>query len=306
MKGYIVAVIITVFCIGVPLWYVKRGHPEYKVSKLEWDYKKVLKEFEGKEEIWKPDEAMVKRGVHLYENMCATCHGRNGDSLPVTPEGLKTDLGDPIYARDFTGKYHKDGKVVFKFGSGFMGELASDEDLKSIIKEGLQGTPMPGYPNLSERDLKAIIEYIKTLNPKWRFVKVESRYYPEPPDDLMTPERVEKGREVFRSFCIACHRNPEAGEEPLVQPSFWYEFDKDGNLKFENGAPSFQAVRSRWFGKEPLRRPKPDYIFVTIRDGIGGTTMTPWAHLGDETIWNLVAYILHLQKEGGTIKNASR
>lgn len=248
---------------------------------------------------WEPDPKRVEVGKNYYKNYCMTCHGFEGDSLTVTPEGLKTDLGYPIFARDFTGKYHRDGKLVFKYASSFVGEMASERDLRKIIKEGLPGTPMPGYPYLTDSEIDYILEYIKSLNYRWKFNKAQERVYPTPPQDLA--QRVESGRQVFQSVCIACHRNPEKGEEPLEQPLAWYKFDKDGKILKDE----FQTIRARYFGKEPLRRGDPSDIFLTISEGIAGSTMTPWKHLGEEKVWDLVAYIIYLQQKGGN-KNASR
>ncbi|MCS7212687.1 MAG: cytochrome c [Candidatus Calescibacterium sp.] len=255
---------------------------------------------------WEPDSKKVQIGKEYYKNYCMTCHGMYGDSLPVTPEGLKADLGYPMYARDFTGKYHREGKVVFKYASSFLGEMAPDEELKRIIREGLPGTPMPGYPYFTDAELDYIIEYIKSLNPRWKFYKAEVRNYPQPPQDLYSEERIQRGREAFQSVCIACHRNPEAGEEPLEQPLAWYEFSEDGAILKDGENPKFQAVKARYFGKEPLRRPNPSEIFVVIQEGIAGSTMTPWKHLGDEKIWDIVSYIIYLQQKGGVDGNASR
>ncbi len=234
----------------------------------------------------------VSYGKKLFENWCATCHGREGDSLAITPEGLKDSLGHAIYARDFTGKYHREGKVVFKFASEFVGEFASDEEIKRIIIEGLPGTPMPGFPMLEEKELDAILEFIKSLNPRWKFYEPKKVDLPTPPSDLMSDERIERGRRQFQTVCVACHKNVENGEEPIEQPLAWYKFDKSGRKSDE-----FQSVRSRWFGKEPLRRGKPEYVFLTIKRGIAGSTMTPWAHLGDETIWDLVSYVLYIENK---------
>jgi mono/diheme cytochrome c family protein len=241
---------------------------------------------------YEPNPEKVSYGKKLFENWCATCHGREGDSLPITPEGLKTLLGYPIYARDFTGKYHREGKVVFKFASDYTGEFAPDEEIKRIIVEGLPGTPMPGFPMLEEKELDAILEYMKSLNPRWKFYEPKKLELPTPPPDLMSDERIERGRKQFEVVCVACHRNIEKGEEPIEQPLAWYKFDKKGKKSEE-----FQVVKARWFGKEPLRRGKPEYIFLTIKKGIAGTTMTPWGHLGDETIWDLVSYVLYLENK---------
>ncbi len=107
---------------------------------------------------WEPDVAKVEQGRVLYGLRCATCHGASGDGNPITPEGLSVD------PRDFTGRSHSLKKVVFKFNTSDRPDmLALDEDLKKTIREGLPGTPMPGYPTLSDEEMDALLEYIKTF-----------------------------------------------------------------------------------------------------------------------------------------------
>ena len=302
MKGIGIALVVVVFAFGAPLLYRVISEPEYQKSPFPGvvSQEKLLQEVKDLPVQWEPDPKKVEKGKEIYMAMCMTCHGREGDGFSVTPEGLKTDLGDPIYARDFTGKYHRQGKVVFKYASSFGGEFASDEDLKKIIKEGLPGTPMPGFPDLTDEELDAIVEYIKSLNPRWKYYEPVKKEYPSPPEDLYSSRRVEKGRELFQKVCIACHGNQEEGGNPIMQTLAWYAYDEEGNLIKKQGVPMLQMVRSRDFRKEPLRRGRPTEVFRTIREGIAGTTMNPatWKDYSDEDIWNLVSYVYYLQKLG--------
>ncbi len=233
----------------------------------------------------------VEAGKELYETLCFTCHGYNGDAFPVTPEALSTQGGDRIYARDFTGKTHVNQKVVFKYTwGGYSGEFASDEDLKYIIRHGLYGTPMPGFDYLSDRELDALIAYLKTFNEGWK------DYQPTPPPmvkipvDLYSEARVERGRELFLERCIACHQDQEEGLKPVPQPTMWYV----------PGTDSVMMVTARNFLTEPLRFPAPEDVYRTIKVGIGGTTMNPalWQDLDDEQIWDLVSYVYYLRNKG--------
>ncbi len=234
---------------------------------------------------------LVERGRQLYIAMCMTCHGRQANGLPVTPEGLRTQVGEPILARDFTGQTHTAGKVVFKYTwQGWGGEFASDEDLKHVIREGLRGTPMPGFEGLSEEDLDALVAYIKSLHPGWKTFQSPSPPSVRVPSDLDATHRIEEGRALFQQKCVTCHGDPESGRPPIAQPLQWYY----------PGTDSVLMVTARDFLHEPLRLPDPVDVFRTIRKGIGGTTMNPqtWAELTDDQIWSLVSYIRYLQRQG--------
>jgi hypothetical protein len=40
-------------------------------------------------------------------------------------------------------------------------------------------------------------------------------------------------------------------------------------------------------------------VFAAIRDGVHGTPMPGWAALGDDTLWDLTAYVLSVGDPGG-------
>ena len=146
---------------------------------------------------WTPNQDAVEKGRFLYTINCMTCHGFNGDGNPVTPEGL------PINPRDFTGKSHINQKVMFKYKSlNKTDSLALDEDLKKTIKEGLPGTPMPGFSILSDDDLNSLLEYIKTFAYEiWRYEQPAGPVLqvPTAPEDLKSQVRIDGGRTLFTS-----------------------------------------------------------------------------------------------------------
>lgn len=235
---------------------------------------------------WTPDQEMVKKGRFLYTVNCMTCHGSNGDGSPITPEGL------PIEPRDFTGKSHINQMVMFKYTSlNKTDQLALDEDLKKTIKEGLPGTPMPGFSILSDDDLNALVDYIKTFAYEvWTYKQPPGPVLQVPPvpENLMSEARVGEGRTLFTNRgCLACHGNIEQGTKPPVAlPTEWK--DESGNTI---------SVMPRNFAVDPIRRPSPPGLFNTIRLGIGGTVM-PANPVSDEETWNLIAYVLHLRQLG--------
>lgn len=264
-------------------------------------YKEAAETLRSLSISWEPDPARVEAGRILYQNRCMTCHGRGGDGVPVTPEGLKRDSGSPIYPRDFTGKYHKEGKVVFKYTHRGIGkDLAYLQDLRLTIREGLPGTPMPGFPELKEQEVEALLEYIRSLAAwQWKYFPAHVTFpEPVPPQDLRSEVRVARGRALFSGVCAACHGNLEAGGEPLKGLTLeWYAYNEKGEiLRDAQGNPVFQGIAPRNFLKEPLSRPGPKGIYTTIRYGLGGTPMAGFA-FPDEQIWDLVSYILWLREK---------
>jgi mono/diheme cytochrome c family protein len=83
------------------------------------------------------------RGRRLFSETCALCHGERGDGRGVRREGLTRlprDFTDPRW-RASTSPRH----VFF------------------AIREGLEGTPMPSWKALSERDAWDLTAYVLSL-----------------------------------------------------------------------------------------------------------------------------------------------
>ncbi|MCH8961459.1 MAG: cytochrome c [Bacteroidetes bacterium] len=104
----------------------------------------------------------------------------------------------------------------------------------------------------------------------------------------MSQQRADDGRSLFKSRgCAGCHGDIENGVTPPVElPTQWR--DAEGNPIL---------VWPRNFAVDPLKRPRLQDIFKTIRLGIKGTPM-PANPVSDEETWNLIAYVLHLKQLG--------
>src|SRR5688572_4926949 len=96
--------------------------------------------------------ALLEEGRIAYQHYCRACHGDDGNGRGPAAAGL---LPQP---RDFT-------KGAFKFASVENGQLPTDADLKRIVKHGLGGTAMLPW-DISDRELNAVIHYIKTFKPE--------------------------------------------------------------------------------------------------------------------------------------------
>ena len=83
------------------------------------------------------------RGGILFRDHCALCHGERGDGRGIRREGLTPR------PRDFTDPGWR--------------ASASPRRVFFAIREGLQGTPMPGWKALSEEDGWALTAYVLSL-----------------------------------------------------------------------------------------------------------------------------------------------
>lgn len=97
----------------------------------------------------------VKAGEKVYQDNCLICHGPGGDGKGAASAGLS-----PM-PRDFT-------REDFKFKSTPKGVPPTDADVIKTIKDGSPGTSMPPWgAALSAAQMKDVLAYIKTFNPKY-------------------------------------------------------------------------------------------------------------------------------------------
>ncbi len=87
----------------------------------------------------------------LFRRHCAACHGTSGDGAGPTAAVL-----DP-YPRDF-----RNG--LFKYTSTAGGAKPLREDLLRTLRQGLPGTAMPSFCKLPEREIDALVEYVRYLS----------------------------------------------------------------------------------------------------------------------------------------------
>ena len=98
-----------------------------------------------------------------------------------------------------------------------------------------------------------------------------------------------KGKEIYEGMgtCWTCHGKSGTGDGPAgaaLNPAprdfTTGEFKFDAN---KNGTPG-----------------EPEDLFLVIKNGAapygGNPSMTPWGHLGDDAIKDLVAYVLSMSK----------
>ncbi len=218
---------------------------------------------------------LAREGRFVYESHCVTCHGPRGDGKGE----LAKDL--PIKPRSF-----KEG--WFKFRSTPYDKLPTEDDLRRTITGGLSGTAMGMFNQLTEAEVTALIEYVRSLSRRWR---KEENYappltFPEPPawvqNEKLVKDHAAQGRTTFLTVCAACH-----GE------------------KGDGSGPAGQALKDGWdqpIKPADLRQPHlrcgdaPSDIFRILTTGMTGTPMLSFAStLSEEQRWDLAAYVVSLR-----------
>ncbi|MCW9004702.1 MAG: cytochrome c, partial [Gammaproteobacteria bacterium] len=117
---------------------------------------------------------LADRGETLYDDNCAICHGHKGTGGVGIPLGLTSFL-----------------------------QQAPDEYLRRTIRIGRPGRIMPSFYRLSDKDIDAIITYIrswkKTTIPAWDTTRITGD--------------ASAGKQLFNKHCISCHgENGQGGK----------------------------------------------------------------------------------------------
>jgi mono/diheme cytochrome c family protein len=167
----------------------------------------------------------LNEGHDAYMHYCRACHGDKGDGRGMSSPGLRPP------PRDFR-------KAQFKFA--FVDPptaLPTDDDLKRIVRGGLHGTAMLPW-EMSDQELRGILQYIKTFPSQWAKEKGEPDKNPwltDSPGEPMTPtadpwvgkeaEAIEAGKLLYHTGgCNNCHPNYVTEKEYI---ELWHKFDAD-------------------------------------------------------------------------------
>lgn len=239
----------------------------------------------------------LNRGSEQYQVYCAACHGVAGDGKGPAAIGLRPP------PRDF-----RQGK--FKFAAVSSGQLPNDEDLMRVVKGGLHGTAMLPWNDVPDKDIFDIIQYIKTLSPRWEDSTPGEPIVPT--TDTWGPERkadaVNRGMKLYHGFaqCLLCHPAYEPFEvvnassmelskrEAQFRPDAFNAVLKESDYGFKIMPPDFL--------RDPIRAGAtlPD-LYRTIAAGIGGTAMPAWkGALPEEDLWAMAYYVRDLVEKRGT------
>lgn len=249
-------------------------------------YQHTFSGHQGQHVPWEHAE-MIFVGRDIYAMACIMCHGREGKG-----DGSVAGTLAPRRApqpRDFTSS-------EFKFRSTPSGQLPTSADLLRTITEGVRGSGgpltfglrgyriMPGFNQMPVEQRLELIEYLKSLNPKyWERHEIKTVVVPSPPP--ATPERLARGKQLYADAeCLACHGERGRGDGP--------------------SAPTLKDNRNLPIVATDLTRParfknglRPEDVYRTLMTGLAGTPMPSYGDsLEPEQAWDLVHYVLSLSR----------
>ncbi len=241
----------------------------------------------------------LDRGQVGYMLYCRTCHGEKGDGKGPSAPGLRPP------PRDFT-------LGTFKFAAVPGGTLPHDEDLVRIVKGGLHGTAMLPW-DVPDRTLGDIIQYLKTLSPKWKEEEPGEAIVPTPdPWKGQEAAAILRGKKLYHGLaqCLGCHPAYASKQEIY---SAVKELTGNAGADFRDDMYGSVLKESDYgvkilppdFTRSDLRSVRDGHrtedLYRVIAAGVGGTAMPTWkGALPEEDIWALTHYVDSLVALRGT------
>ncbi|MEM7481484.1 MAG: c-type cytochrome [Acidobacteriota bacterium] len=208
-------------------------------------------------------------GEVVYEKYCSHCHGREGDGQGVAAKRMRPE------PRDFTaGKY--------KIRTTPNGFLPTDADLERAIRKGLPYSTMPAFENLTEAELDAVVEYIKSFSDDFEDPEAFADPIAIPSPPPYSEELAAEGRELYQApetGCARCHGLDGRGDgsSAPTQTDDWGVHLRPANLTMPW---TFRGGGTR------------EDIYRTLNTGFNGTPMASFnGALTDEQMWAIATFI---------------
>lgn len=185
----------------------------------------------------------VAEGKRIYEQNCIYCHQADA-------------IGKPGFAPSLTNKE--------------LLSVASDKFFMSTIRDGRTGTGMPPFAHLGKKNIKAIVDYLRTfekLPNRSKSIDAQSASYGD----------ARKGKDWFNQICVTCHGVDGKG--------------------YENGVVG-TAIGNKAF----LRKVSDGFIRETVKHGRSNTRMLGFtgpeglANLKADEIDDIIAYMRTLDE----------
>lgn len=243
---------------------------------------------------------VLTRGERAFATYCRPCHGDRGDGKGPAAKGLRPP------PRDFT-------QGAFKFAAVAGGSLPNDDDLRRIVRSGLHGTAMRAWDGIPEKELDAVLQYIKTFSPRWKEEAPGEVIRPTPdPWAGKEAEGAARGRALYHGLaqCISCHPSyvpkqgiDEASRQLTGNPVSDFRDDMYGSALKESDYGVMLLPPD--FTRSDLRSVRADHqledLYRVIASGVGGTAMPTWrGALPEADLWALAHYVSSLLALRGT------
>lgn len=226
----------------------------------------------GWDEIDRPTPEVLARGKTLFHSSCAPCHGKHGKGDGSIAANLD------IQPRDLS-------RGVYENRSTMSGQLPTKADLFKTLSEGIHNTAMPHFRGLRPEDRMAVVEYIRTLSP--RFADPD-----EYPLDVLaasaapevTQRSLMQGRKIYVDMkCGDCHGATGKGTGEIVTK----QVDEHGEPV---ATPDLTDPASYEFSRTPHD------LYRILSTGLDGSPMPSYfATINEQDRWYLAFYVWSLR-----------
>jgi mono/diheme cytochrome c family protein len=213
---------------------------------------------------------LLALGERIFRGACVGCHGEKGDG-----EGREGKFL-PIPPRDFV-------TAQFLCRHTPSGSLPRDEDLFRSIRRGFKSqVGMPSFRFLSDREVWAVISFVKTLSTRWKEQEVPPAVV-IPTAPPFSTDAARRGAALYVKIgCVKCHGDAGRGDGKSA-----------GQLTYDNEKPIRPADLSRPLDFKCGQRPGD--VFRTLLNGMDGTPMPSFTDgISDEQRWDLVMFVVSL------------
>ncbi len=231
------------------------------------------------------EQQLIQMGREGFVNRCSGCHGLNADG-----QGTSAPMLQPKPRNLVSGS--------FKFRSTSSGVLPTIEDLIRTINQGVLGTAMPPFRELSEQEKLGLALYIRSLRPEFKETKNEQTpvSLPLTPKEIFAKKATliaaaKKGRALFSPTCSTCHGEEGRGDGPSAS-----ELTDSDNNPIRPANLRLPKIKGGKTARD---------VFRAITTGLDGTPMPAFENVFTESQrWDLVAYVYYLRGlEAGIYKS---
>jgi len=219
---------------------------------------------------------LVASGQATFQRHCSGCHGVNADG-----QGLGAAMLDP--------KPRNLLQDSFKLRSTPSGVLPTSEDLLRTIENGIPGSSMPSFRELSSQEKLALVAFIRSLRPQFKETldQQSSMAFSAPPVEIFHQKvgllaAASRGKKIYDKSCVFCHGAQGLGDGPSA-----------ADLTDENDRPIKAANLTSLTFKSGA---SPKDIFRAFSTGLDGTPMPSFIdNFSDKDRWDIVAYVFYLR-----------
>ncbi len=219
------------------------------------------------------DAQDAENGGRIYDRWCAECHGAEGQ-------------GDGPAAAYMLPRPRDFNQARYQIRTTANGELPTDADLLAILENGMPGTTMPAWPNLSDEERSDVIAHLKSFSRFFDGSEPEMASLGRDPGS--SAEAIESGRSAYESLeCWKCHgRSGRGSGQSTATLEDWRKHpiraaDLTEPWTF-NGGGGAEAIHTR------------------MLTGLDGTPMPAYSDaleagvVSSDEVWNLAHYVASL------------